>query len=115
MILQTSQFGGDDAEVLGALGHLDSGELFDGEGVGPVVGEGAEVVEAIGVRHGAEVGFVLGDFFVVAVQVAEDRLQFDDLFAIERDVHAEDAVSGWVLRAHRDFEQLRFAAVRQGR
>ena len=78
VVLQAGQLAGDDAEVLGALRNLDAGELLDGERVGPVVGDGAEVVEAVGVGHGAEVGFVLGDLFVVAMQVAEDGLELDD-------------------------------------
>ena len=111
VVLQAGELAGDDAEVFGALGDLDAGEFFDGESVAPVVGDGAEVVEAVGVGHGAEVGFVLGDFFVVAVEVAEDGLELDDDFAVEDDVHAEDAVGRGVLRAHRDFEELLFAAV----
>ena len=39
VVLQAGEFAGDDAEVFGALGDLDAGELFDGEGVGPVVGD----------------------------------------------------------------------------
>ena len=92
-------------------GTLDARQLFDGQRVGPVVGEGAEIVEAVGVGHRAEIGLVLGDLFVVAMEVTEDGLEFDDAFAVEHDVHAEDAVGGRVLRAHRDFEQLFFAAV----
>ena len=75
VILQAGQLAGDDAEVFGALRHLDARQLFDRQRVGPVIGDRADVVQAVGVGHGAEVGFVLGDFFVIAMQVAEDRLQ----------------------------------------
>ena len=51
----------------------------------------------------------LGDFLVVAMEVAEDRLELDDAFAVEHDVHAEDAVRGRMLRPHGDFEQFGFA------
>jgi len=37
VVLQAGEFAGDDAEVLGALGDLDSGGVFDGEGVAPVM------------------------------------------------------------------------------
>ena len=63
VILQAGELRGDDADVLGALGNLDAGEGFDREGVGPVIGERADVVEAVGVGHATEVGLGLGDFF----------------------------------------------------
>ncbi len=117
MVLKARQLGGDDADVFGALRNLNAGQLFDGQRVGPVIGEGAEIVEPVGVGHRAEIGFVLGNFFVVAMQVAEDRLQLHDALAVQHHVHAKDAVGGGMLRAHRDFEQLTFTAAgrRRGR
>ena len=108
VVLEAGEFGEDDAEVLGAFGDFESGEFFDGEGVGPVVGHGAEVVEAVGVGHDGEVAEGLADFFVVAVEVSEDGLELDDGFAVQGDVHAEDAVGGGVLGPHGDFEDVAF-------
>jgi hypothetical protein len=106
VILQAGEFAGDDAEVFGAFRDFDAGKFLDGERVAPVVGDGADVVEAVGVRHRAEEGLVLGDLLVIPVEVAEDRLEPDDDFAVEDDVHAEDAVGRRVLRAHGDFEEF---------
>jgi hypothetical protein len=36
------------------------------------------------------------------MQVTEDRLEFAHHFAVERDVHPENAVGGGMLRPHRD-------------
>ena len=103
---QAGQFGGDDADVFGALGHLDAGQFLHRQRVGPVVGQRADVVEPVRVGHRAEIGHVLADLLVVAVQVAEDRLQADHRLAVEHDIHAEHAVRGRVLRPERDVQQL---------
>ena len=44
------------------------------------------------------------------MQVAEDRLQPHHAFAIQRHIHAEDAVSRGVVRPHRHFQQFAVAA-----
>ncbi len=46
---------------------------------------------------------------MIAMQIAEDRLEADDALAIERHIHAEDAVRGRMMRPHGDFKQLAFA------
>jgi hypothetical protein len=46
---------------------------------------------------------------VVAVQVAEDRLQPDHPLAVQRHIHAEDAVRRGMVRPHGHFQQLAFA------
>ncbi len=81
--------------------------------VGPVVGQRAEIIQPVRVGHRAQVGRVLADLLVVAVQVAEDRLELDHALAVEHHVHAEHAVRGGMLRPHGDFEQFadRFAGV----
>ena len=106
MIQKTRQLGEDDADVFGALGDGLAGEFFDGEGVGPVIRHRREIVEAVGVRHRPEIGDGLAEFFVVAVEITEHGLEFHDGLAVERDDHAEDAVSGRMVRAHRDLEQV---------
>jgi hypothetical protein len=42
------------------------------------------------------------------MQITEDRFELANDFAVERDVHAKNAVRGWMLRPHRDFEQFAF-------
>ena len=85
-----------------------AGEFLDTERVGPVVSHRAKIIEPVGVWHRAEVTGVLADFLVIAMQITEDRFEFTNHLAIERDVHPKHAVSGWMLRPHRDFEQFAF-------
>ena len=44
------------------------------------------------------------------MEITEDRLEFADDLALERNVHPENAVGRWVLRTHRDFEELAIEA-----
>src|SRR4029077_14289856 len=51
---------------------------------------------------------VFTDLFVIAMQVAKDGLELANDLAVERNVHAKDAVGRRMLRPHRDFEQFAF-------
>ena len=108
VVLQAREFRGDDADVFGALGNLEAGQFLDRERIRPVVRQRTKIIEPVGIRHRAEIGRALANFFVIAMQVAEDRLQLHDLLAIEHDVHAEHTVRGRVLRPHGNFEQFAF-------
>ncbi len=107
VVLQAGQFGEDDAQVFGALRHLQPGELLDGQGVSPVVRHRAEIIEPVGVRHRAKISRALADLLVIAVQVAEHGLELHHALAVENDIHAEHAVRRGMLRPHRNFEQIR--------
>src|SRR5258707_4789922 len=100
MVLQTSQFGSDNPDVLGAFGDLQTREFLDRESIGPVVGERAKVIEAIRVWHRAEVGGVLSDFLMIAVKVTEHRLELHNALTIEHHVHSENSVGGRMLRTN---------------
>ncbi len=80
VILEAREFRHDDADVFGAFGHGQAGELLDGQRVSPVVRHRTEIIQPIRVRHGGEIGNVLADFLVVAVEIAEHRLELHDLF-----------------------------------
>ena len=108
MVLQPGQFRENQTQVFRALRHFDPRELLDTERVGPVVGHRTKIIEPVRVRHRAEVTGVLANFFVVPMQVTEDRFEFAHHFAIERDVHPEDAMGGGMLRPHRNFHQVAF-------
>jgi len=90
----------DDADRLAAFGHLEAGELFDGDGVGDVVRERREVIQAVRVRHELVVRHVLGDLLVAAVQVADDGVALHYLIAVELEAQAEHAVRGGVRWTH---------------
>ena len=97
------------AKVLGALRNLLPGELLHRQRIGPIVGQRADVIQPVSERHGPQVAHSLGQFFVVAVQVPEDRLQTDYALPVQSDVHAEDAVGRRVVRPHGHFQQFPIA------
>ena len=110
VILQSCQLRRNHANVLGALRHLQPGQLLDGERICPVIRQRADVVQPIGVRHRREIARSLGDLFVVAMQIAEHRLQLHHAFAIQHHIHAEHAMRRRMVRPQRNFEQIAFAA-----
>ena len=48
----------------------------------------------------------LGKLLVVAMQIAEDRLQPYHPLAVQGHIHAEDAVRRGMMRPHRHFKQV---------
>ena len=108
--MQAGQFRGDHSDVFSAFGNLQTGELFDGKRVGPVVRERAHVVEPIGVRHRREIARCFGNFFVITMEIAEYRLELYNTLAVQNYVHAEYTMRGRMMRSQRNFEQVAFAA-----
>jgi hypothetical protein len=100
------QFRRDDAEVLCAPRDLDGANLLGGEHVRELAGHRRHVVGLRGDGRVLRVGQRLGQLFMTAVQVADDRVHGDDRFALERQDGAEDAVRRWMLRPHVDHEAL---------
>jgi hypothetical protein len=70
-------------------------------GVNGIVGQRREVVQPVRVRHELVVSHVLGDLFVTAVQVAQDRIGLGHGLAVELELDAQHAVGGRVRRSHR--------------
>jgi hypothetical protein len=95
-----------DAQVLGALGHVDPDELLDGAAEGHRVEEVGQVVHPLDHRDGLPVRLVLARLLDAGVQVADDRLDVADDLALERDEQPQHAVRGRVVRAHVEREQL---------
>src|SRR5215510_1142991 len=110
MVLQSRQFRENDAQIFGAFGNFDSSKFLHTQRVGPVVGHRAKIIEPVGVGHRAEVSRVLTNFLVIPMQIPENWFELANDLAVERDVHPEYSVSGWMLRSHRDFEQLALKA-----
>src|ERR1043166_3651287 len=100
MVHQPGEFGENDAQILGAFRNFDSSQFFDTERIGTVVRHGTKVIESVGIRHGGEITRVLADLFMVAMEIAKNRLELADDFAVERHIHPKDAVRGWVLWTH---------------
>src|SRR5205809_4468492 len=92
VVLQSSEFGENDAQVFAALRNFDAGEFLYTERVGPVVAHRTKVIEPICVRHRAEISCLLTDLLVIAVQITENRLELTHDFPVERDVHAKDTM-----------------------
>ena len=106
MILQARQLRRDDADVFRALRHREARELFDRQRVSPVVRQRTKIIQAIRVRHRREITRALRDLLVIAMQVAEHRLELHHDFAIEHHVHPEHAVRRGMMRPHRHLEQI---------
>ena len=104
MILKPRQLRKNDAKIFSALGNFDACQFFHAERIGPVIGHRTEIIEPVGIRHRAEIARVLPNFFVIAMQISEDRLELAHDLAFQRDVHTENAVRGRMLRPHRNFE-----------
>ncbi len=101
------QLAGDHPQPFGPLGNLDARQLFHRAHVGPVPGQGVQVVHPAHVGH--ELGGVLhlGHLLVHAVQVAQHGFRPDDVFAVQFQQHAQYAVGGRVLRPHVQDERFR--------
>ena len=69
------QLGQHDADDLGAVGHLDAGQLLHGQDVGQVVHHAAEVVDAVGVGNVGVPGLPLAHLLGAAVVEADVAAQ----------------------------------------
>ena len=94
------QLGEDHAHRLRARRRFDVQQLLHRQAVAQAVGDGRHVVHAVHVGVELRVGAVLGDLFHAAVQVADDAIGAQNLFAIQLEDDAQHAVRGRVLRAH---------------
>jgi len=94
------EFRNDDADVFGALGHLDAGQPLHGPGVGPIPGHGLQIIHPAHVGHELVIGPLLGHPFVHAMDVAEDGFGPQDVFAVQFEHDAQNPVRGGVLRPH---------------
>ena len=81
-----------DPDVFRPLRHRDARELLDAQHVGPIVGHRANVIQAVRVGDRTQVAVLLRDLFVVPMEVAEHRRQFDHCFPVQHDIHPEDSV-----------------------
>ena len=68
----------------------------------PLVEQRADVLERVDVADGLVVVGVLAELLDAAVEVAEDRVEVDDLLAVELEDDPQHAVGRRVLRAHVD-------------
>ena len=71
-----------------------------------VEGQGVQVVHAGGIGHELGKGAGLGQLFVHAVDVAQDRLGVDDVFAVHGELDAQHPVSRRMLRPQIEDEGL---------
>ena len=80
MGVETLQLGGDDADILAALGHLDAVDGLHGHGIGQGVGVGADAAHALH-QHQSLDGVALGGQLLdAAVVIAHKDLRvLDDL------------------------------------
>ena len=93
------ELGGEDADVLRAARHLDVEELLERQDAGPLAEERADVLERVEVADRLVVVGVLAQLLDAAMEVAQDRVEVDDLLAVELEHDAQDPVGRGVLRA----------------
>ena len=96
------ELGREDPDVLGPARHLDVHQLLEGQDRRPLVEQRADVLERVGVADRLVVVGVLAQLLDAAVEVAEDRVEVDDLLAVELEDDPQDAVGRRVLGAHVD-------------
>ena len=106
---QPDQVGADPVELhhqhpkgLGPRGGLDAEQLLDGQAVGGLVEDRGQVVHAGHEGDPLDPGPELGRLLDPGVQVADHRLEVDDLLALELDDQPQHPVGGGVLGAHVD-------------
>ena len=102
VVQDTRYFGEHGADVFGADGDFQSEQFFHGKAISLLVHHHGNVVQAVHIRQGLQVGFGFSQFFRAAVQQADMRVGADDLFALQFQNHAQYAVGGGVLRAEVD-------------
>ena len=96
---------------LRALRHFHACERLHGADVGEIIGHAGEVVEAVGQGDDLRVAAFLRELGTAAMEIAEDRLDVHDFFAIEEGTDAEDAVRRRVLRPEVEQHRLDVAVV----
>ena len=94
----------DDADVLGPLRRHQARQLLNGLHVAELGVELRQVLGAVLVADGLPVVHVLGQLLGAAVHVSDVRDEVDDLFAVDDQHHAEDAVGRRVLRSDVDVD-----------
>jgi hypothetical protein len=96
----------DHAQDLSARRHLDAHQLLHRQRVGQVVDGRGEVVVPVSDHHALLPAQRLHLLLDPGVQVADDRLDAAHLLSVEVDDEPQHSVSGWVMRAEVDRQQL---------
>uniref|UniRef100_A0A6J5ZYB1 Unannotated protein n=1 Tax=freshwater metagenome TaxID=449393 RepID=A0A6J5ZYB1_9ZZZZ len=99
----------DHTQILGALGNLNLEQLLDGAAIGHRVEVVGDVVHPLDDWDRLPIALLLGGLLNPGVEVAEDRLQAADHFAVERHQQAQHAVCCRVVRAKVQRQQLAVA------
>src|SRR6185369_14635767 len=95
------------ADVLRALGSLDSAEALDALAEDHVVDLRRRVVETVGVRDRLRPRALLAHLLEAAVQVAERRVHRNNVLAVEAKVELDGPVACRMRRAHLQLHDLR--------
>ena len=89
-------------DVLGAARHLDVQEVLERHHRRPLAEQRADVLERVHLAVDVVVVRVLAQLLDAAVEVAEDRVEVDDLLAVDLEHDPQHAVRGRVLGPHVD-------------
>ena len=91
---------GEHPDVLGAARDLDVEQLLEAQDRAPLVEQRADVFERVDLADDLVVVGVLGELLDAAVEVAEDRVEVDDVLALDLEHHPEHAVRRRMLGPH---------------
>ncbi len=94
------ELAGEDPDVLGPARDLDVEQLLEGHHRRPLAEQRADVLERVRVADRLVVVGVLAELLDAAVEVAEDRVEVDDLLAVDLEHDPQHAVGRRVLGAH---------------
>ena len=95
-------FGKHHANILGADRHIDTGKFFYCQTIRLLIDHHGNVVQAVHIGQGLQIGFGFSQFFSTAVKEADMRVGADDGFALQLQNHTQYAVRRRVLRAEVD-------------
>ncbi len=94
------EFAAQHAQCLTARGKFPAHQFFHGAGIGDIVGQGRQVVQAVGVGNELIVVHVFGDLLIAPMQETDVGLSTDDGFTIQLQDQTQHAVRGRVRWSH---------------
>ncbi len=75
-------------------------QLFNGFAVAQPVADRSDIVHAVYIGSELLIRPVLGDLLYAAVQIPDHAFGADDAFAVQLELHAQNAMRGGMLRTH---------------
>ena len=100
------QFGGQGPQVFGPLGNFGPNQFFHRQAVCLVIDHGRNIVQTVGQGDYLGVIALFGQLLGATVEVAKDRLNFQDILAVKGNAQPKHPVCAGVLRPDIDRHRL---------